>query len=194
MPTKPSQEKPKSLVLFPRLCRFDAEVGVTTSVNDIEHIESQSLVRRRRHPHLLLPGRQDRGGRRPGDGHQPGDSEGHAAGHQSAVHRAVQRHERADRADRRQQRHADRAADLRLCLELHHPAARHRPGRARAAALGRQMAAGDGRSRPRSALRPRPLAAGRPDGHQQPEPDHPGRNGQDRRHGILRQAQQQPAS
>jgi hypothetical protein len=29
MPTKPSQEKPKSFVLFPRLYRFDAEVGVT---------------------------------------------------------------------------------------------------------------------------------------------------------------------
>src|SRR5208283_4757759 len=27
MPTKPSQEKPKSLVLFPRACRFDAAVG-----------------------------------------------------------------------------------------------------------------------------------------------------------------------
>ena len=29
-------------------------------------------------------------------------------------------------------------------------------------------------------------------GHQQPEPDHPGRHRQDRRHGVLRQAQQQP--
>ena len=53
-------------------------------------------------------------------------------------------------------------------------------------------AAGDGRSRPHAALRPRPVAPGRADRHQQSEPDHPRRNGQDRRHRVLRQTQQQP--
>ena len=69
-------------------------------------------VRRRRHPHLLPARGQDRGGRGPGDRHQPGDAQDHAAGHHAAVHRPVQRHQRAHRADRRQQRHAHRAADL----------------------------------------------------------------------------------
>ena len=111
-------------------------------------------VRRRRHPHLFLSARQDRGGRRPGDGHEPGDPEGHAARHRPAVHRPVQRHQRPDRADRRQQRHADRAADLRLRRQLHHPAARRRAGGARAPTVGRQVAAGDGRSRPRRSSTP----------------------------------------
>ena len=46
---------------------------------------------------------------------------------------------------------------------------------------------------PDAALRPRPVAPGRPDRHQQPEPDRPRRNRQDRRHRVLRQTQQQPA-
>ncbi len=95
-------------------------------------------------------------------------------------------------ADRRQQRHADRTADFRLRRELHHPAAGHRAGRAGAAALGRQAAADHGRSRPRRALRPRPVAQRCQHRHRQSEPDHPGRHGQDRQHGVQRQAQQQP--
>ena len=58
-----------------------------------------------------------------------------------------------------------------------------------APALGRQVAAGHGRSRPRPALRPQPVAAGRSDGDQQPKPHCPIRDGQDRRHGVLRQTQ-----
>ena len=115
---------------------------LTTSVNDIEHIESQSLFGVGVIRHLLLSRGEDRGGRGAGDGHQPGDPEDHAAGHQPAVHRAIQRHQRADRADRRQQRHADRAADLRLRRQLHHPAAgrpcRARGCRSRGAASGRR--------------------------------------------------------
>ena len=83
-------------------------------------------------------------------------------------------------------------ADLRLRRQLHHPAARHRPGSPCAATLGRQAAAGHGRSRSRTTVRPRPVAERRQRGHHQPKPDHPGRHRQDRRHGVQRPAQQQP--
>ena len=43
---------------------------------------------------------------------------------------------------------------LRLCRQLHHPAAGRRAGRTGAAALGRQVAAGHGRSRPRRSSTP----------------------------------------
>ena len=137
-------------------------------------------VRRRRDPHLLLPGRQDRGGRGAGDRHQPGDPQDHAAGDQPAVHRAVQRHQRADRADRRQQRHADRAADLRLRRQLHHPAARHRAGARVPQPWGGKWPQVMVDLDLDATVCPRPVAAGRPGGHQHPEPDHPGRHRQDR--------------
>ena len=57
-------------------------------------------------------------------------------------------------------RHAQRAAALRLRPELHPHAARHRAGGAGAAALGRQDAPDHGRPRPRRALREG--AVGRP--------------------------------
>jgi hypothetical protein len=87
--------------------------------------------RRRRHPHLLLPRHEGRGRRGPGHGHVPDAAQGPAARHHAALHRPVQRCQRPHRADRRLQRHADRAADLRLLPELRHPAARHCAGRAR---------------------------------------------------------------
>ena len=171
---------------------FVNERVLTASVNGIEHIESQSLDGVGVIRIYFSARRAGRGRRGPGDGHLPDAAQGHAAGHHAAVHRPVQRHQRPHRADRRLQRHADRAADLRLRPELHHPAARHGPGRPRPPALRRQAAAGDGGAGQQPAVRPRPVAAGGSHGRPEPEPDHPGRAGQDRRHRVRRQAQQQP--
>ena len=49
----------------------NSERGITTTVNDIEHIESQSVQRPGRHQDLLPPGHQPAGGHRPGHRHRP---------------------------------------------------------------------------------------------------------------------------
>ena len=132
---------------------------LTTTVNDIEHIESQSLNGVGVIKILLPAGRQDRAGRRAGDGDLADGPAADAAGHAAAVHHSLQRLERADPADRRQQRHAHRAAALRLRRSTSFaPQLAHGPGRADPAAVRRQAAAGHGRSRPGAAVRLRPLA------------------------------------
>ena len=84
-----------------------SERAMTTTVNDIEHIESQSLNgadRRRCHPRLLPARRQDRGRGRPGDGDQPDAAARPAAGHDAAAHHPLHRLQRPDPAARRSQR------------------------------------------------------------------------------------------
>src|ERR1700733_12487493 len=158
---------------------------LTTSVNDIEHIESQSLFGVGVIRIYFYPGAKIEAAVAQVTA---------AARDRSALHRAIQRDERADRADRRQQRHSFGAADLRLRRQLHHPTPGNGPGSTCAAALGRQVAAGDGRSRPGRALWPRSLARRRAERDQQPEPDHSGWNGQDRPNRVLREAQLEPRS
>ena len=60
----------------------NAERGMTTTVNDIDHIESQSLVGVGHHQDLLPAQREHRPGRGPGNRHQPGAVALAAAGHQ----------------------------------------------------------------------------------------------------------------
>ena len=93
---------------------FVNERVLTSSVNDIEHIESQSLDGVGVIRIYFHPGAKIAEARSPGDRHLPDAAEAHAAWHHAAVHRPLQRDERADRADRRQQRYADRTTDLRL--------------------------------------------------------------------------------
>src|ERR1700676_2008128 len=59
---------------------FINERVLTASVNDIEHIESQSLAG---------AGGQGRGGRGPGDRHLPDAAQDHAARHHAALHRPL---------------------------------------------------------------------------------------------------------
>ena len=73
----------------------NSERGMTTTVNDIEHIESQSLngvavIKVFFQPHVNIAQR-----RGPGHGHQPGAAAPASAGHQPAVHHSVQRIQRA---------------------------------------------------------------------------------------------------
>ena len=62
---------------------------LTTAVNDIEHIESQSLFGVAVIRIYFYPGCSDRGGRRAGDRDQPGHAQNDAARDRAAVHRAI---------------------------------------------------------------------------------------------------------
>ena len=77
------------------------ERGLTTTVNDIEHIESQSLRGIAVIKIFFQPGAQDRGGDRAGHRDLADVAAADAAGHQAAAHHQLQRLERADPAARR---------------------------------------------------------------------------------------------
>ena len=100
----------------------NAERGMTTTVNDIDHIESQSLVGVGDHQDFLPSQREHRPGGRPGDRHQPGAAAAPAAGHHAAVHHPVQRFQRSGPATG-----AFRAGPERAAVE--------RPGHARPSAF-----------------------------------------------------------
>jgi len=91
---------------------------LTASVNNIEHIESQSLAGVGVIRVYFHPGAQIAEAEAPGHRHLPDAAQDHAPRHQAAVHRPVPRAtQRTGRADRRVQRHADRGADPRLLPE-----------------------------------------------------------------------------
>ena len=93
---------------------------LTTTVNDIEHIESQSLHGRRRHQDLLPAGREDRAA---AVAQVTAISQTllrtMPPGHHAAAHPPLQRLERADPAARLGSDTLTRAAALRLRHELH---------------------------------------------------------------------------
>ena len=117
------------------------ERGLTTTVNDIEHIESQSLDGRRR---------SSRSSSSPGAKIEAATAQVTAIsqtalrqmppGHDAAVHHPLQRVERPHPPGRARERLAQRAAALRLRDELHPRRHRHHPGRADALAVRRQAA------------------------------------------------------
>ena len=137
------------------------ERALSTTVNDIEHIESQSLPRLRRRQNLFPAERQHQ--RRAGAGH--GDLADHpeatAAGRHPADHSRLQRLERADHPACAVERHALAGRALRSRAELH-------PARSSPPSPGAQLpypyggadAPGADRSRPERAARPRSF--GRP--------------------------------
>ncbi len=160
------------------------ERAMTTTVNSIEHIESQSLERRGGDPRLLPAGREDRGRRRRSDGDQPDAAADHAAGHDAAADHPLLRLERADSSGGAHLRDAVRAAALRLRPELHPHAARHRARCPGAAALRWQGAAGHGRSRPGRAVRQGFVTDRRVERRQRAKRDPPVRHGEDGRHRV----------
>ena len=91
----------------------NSERGMTTTVNDIEHIESQSLNGIARHQGLLPAPRERRAGGGADHGHQPGAAAPASAGHDAALHHSVQRIERAGSAAGTFRQRAQRAAALR---------------------------------------------------------------------------------
>ncbi len=99
---------------------------LTTTVGDIEHIESQFHRRPRHHQDLLPAHRQHQRRHRPGDGGLAAGAAPASAGHHRAVSAGLQRFERAHSAARAGRQGALRAAAVRLRRELHpHPAGHH---------------------------------------------------------------------
>ena len=90
------------------------ERALTTTVNDIEHIESQSLTGIARHQGLLPAGREDREAIAQVTAIAQTHAAADAAGHHAAADHPVQRVERADPAARARQRDAAGAAAVRL--------------------------------------------------------------------------------
>ena len=78
-----------------------AERVYSSYVNDIEHIESQSLNGLEHHQGVLPARRERRGGHGADHGGVAGRDAQHAAGDLAAVHDPVQRDRRADHAARR---------------------------------------------------------------------------------------------
>ena len=124
-----------------------SERASTTTVNDIEHIESQSLAGVGLIRIFFQPGAEIEAGVAEVTAINQTLSAHPAARHHAAAHHPLQRLERPDPPARARVGHADRAAALRLRAELHPHPARHRAGRAGAAAVGRQGAPGHGRPR-----------------------------------------------
>ena len=117
---------------------FVSERAMTTTVNNIERIEATAyngvgLIRV-----YMQPGHQRRSGGRPGDGGFPDAASDHAARHFPAADRADRRLQRSHTSVGSEQRHAYRAATLRLRPEFHsYPAGNH-TGHLRASALRRE--------------------------------------------------------
>ena len=169
------------------------ERSMTTTVNDIEHIESQSytgvsVTRVYFQPNakvelalaqitaisqtLLRP-------------MPPGTT--------AAQHHQVRRLQRADHPTRPAERDHERTGTVRHGAELHPHPAGHHSGRRRAAALRRQVPPGDGGSQPRPAHRQGTLRLRRLLRPRQPESDLPRRHRQNRRQGLPDPDELQPA-
>ena len=129
------------------------ERNLTTTVNDIEHIESQSLTGIAIIKIFFQPGADIDAGDRAGDGDLAVRGAPDAAGHDAAVHHPLQRVERADHAGRARERLAPRAAALRLRHQLRPRGDGDDPRRADPVAVRRQAAPDHGRHRPAAALR-----------------------------------------
>ncbi len=141
---------------------FNSERGMTTTVNDIEHIESQSLngigvIKVFFQPHVNIGQRGCAG-----HVHQPGTAAPASARNHAAVHHPVQRIQRAGAAC---SAFPGTGLNEQQLIDLgheHHPhAAGHRRGRADALSLRRQAAPDPGGYRSRSAAGQRAVAGRR---------------------------------
>ena len=116
------------------------ERGLTTTVNDIEHIESQTLRGHVGRQGVLPAGREDRSGDRADHRDLAVVAAPAAAGHDSAVHHHLQRLDGADPAARAVGQRPVRAAALRPRRELHPRAAGDGAGRVDPEPVRRQAA------------------------------------------------------
>ncbi len=116
------------------------ERGLTTTVNDIEHIESQSLTGISVIKIYFQPGAKIEAATAQVTAVSQTAVRQMPPGDDAAVHHPLQRVERPHPADRPRERLAQRAAALRLRHELHPRRRRHHPGRAAPLAVRRQAA------------------------------------------------------
>ena len=137
------------------------ERAMTTTVSNIEHMESQSVRGNSVIKLYFQPGADVNAADRAGDGDLPDADPAAAARHHAAADPAIQRRRRAGDHAQPGERRAVGAGDQRSRQQLHPHAAGGGPGRGGAAAVWRQVAGREHRSRPRRALRARPLAGRR---------------------------------
>ena len=169
------------------------ERGLTSTVNDIEHIESTSyngvsVIR------IFLPAQcEDRSGDRAGGGYLPAHPAHPSARNVSARRDQIRRLQRAHSAAEPEQQDAQRAGTVRSRRQLHaHPARDHRRARPSRRRIG-------GKQRnimvdldPEAMYSHGLSATDVSNAVNQPEPDSSVRHGQDGRPRVFRPAQQQP--
>jgi hypothetical protein len=126
----------------------NSERGITTTVNDIEHMESQSVTGLGIIKIYFRPGTNLQRRHCPGHGHQPDHGARYAAGHHAAAGDLLQRFDHADHSTWPQQQDASRAAAVRSRPQLSAHTARDRAGSGHAVSLWRQDPPDPGRSRP----------------------------------------------
>ena len=167
----PAIDLPVVLVVwnYPGLSAFDverrmvfiSERAYSTTVNGIEHIESESINGLGILKVYFQPGSRHRRGDRADQRGLGNHSDHSAARHRAAADHLLQRRQRAGRAAQHLQRHAlDRAA-VRLRPQLHPHPALHDSRLLVARAARRRAARGDGQSRSDRAVRQRAVAARR---------------------------------
>ena len=168
------------------------ERGMTTTVNDIEHIESQTLRGTAVIKVFFQPGAKIEAAIAQITAIAQTQPASDAAGHDTAVHHHLQRVERSDPPAWSLGQGLVRAAAVRLRRELHPHAARDRARRVDPTAVRRQATADSGRPRSGSAPGQRLVAQRRGQRDQRAEPDPPGGDLEDRRHRIRRPLERQP--
>ncbi len=134
-----------------------SERGAQTTVNDVEHTESQSLSGIGG-GEVLLPAECQRGAVLRADHRHLSDRLGrHASRYDPAVRARLQRLDGAGPAARPIERSSIRGADLRLGQQHHSHGACHGRRRIDALAVRRPATPSSGRPRPRRAARTRPV-------------------------------------
>ncbi len=169
------------------------ERSLSTTVGDIEHIESQTLNGVWVIKIFFQPSRQHQRGPGAGDGDFADGAAADAARHYAAAGDDLQRLHGADPAAFAFQPDGVRAGADGPGHELHALATGHGGGRGGALALRREDAAGDGGREPGAITGERPGAAGRGERGDGAEPDSARRHGEDRRLRIQRGHERQPA-
>ena len=165
------------------------ERALSTTVNDIEHIEFAVASRHRRRQDLLPAEREHQ--RRAGASHVDfaNHSEAASPGGHAADHPGLQRLERSDHPVGAVERLALSDRALRSRPELHPAAAHHGRRRPASVRLWRRDAPGADRSRSERAARPQSLSDRCRRRARPAEPDHSGRHGENRALRIHRRPQ-----
>ncbi len=163
---------------------------LTTTVNDIEHIESQSLNGIGVVKIYFQPGANIQTATAQVTSISQTILQAAAAGRHAAADPQLQRIDRADHPARAVGQRPVRADAVRPRAEPDPAAARHRAGRGDPLCVRRQAAAGPVRSRSAGAAIEGPVGPGRRQRDRRAEPDQPGRLRQDRHLPVQRRAQQ----
>ena len=124
----------------------NSERGITTTVNNIEHMESQSVSRPGSHQDILPSRHQHPDGDCAGHGHLANHRAQPAAGHHAAADHLLQRLHHADHSARAEQQNAAGAATVRSRPEFSAHPAGHGAGRGHALSLRRKDPPDPGRS------------------------------------------------